>query len=48
MGTILPIIDKNNLDAKIENLTDGVQIGLTFNEKDEMHIRGMFERWVKV
>ena len=48
MGTVLPIIDKNNLDAKIENLTDGVQIGLTFNEKDEKQIRGMFDRWVNV
>jgi len=48
MGTVLPIIDKNNLDATIENLTDGVQIGLTFNEKDEKQIRGMFDRWVNV
>ena len=48
MGTVLQIIDKNNLDAKIENLTDGVQIGLTFNEKDEKQIRGMFDRWVNV
>ena len=48
MGTVLPIIDKNNLDAKIENLTDGVQIGLTFDEKDEKQIRGMFDRWVNV
>ena len=48
MGTILPIIDKNILDAKIENHTDGVQIGLTFNEKDESIIRGLFERWVTI
>lgn len=48
MGTILPIIDKNNLNAKIENHTDGVQIGLTFNEKDESIIRGLFERWVTI
>ncbi|MDA9312435.1 YigZ family protein [Vicingaceae bacterium] len=48
MGKILPIIDKNILDAKIENHTDGVQIGLTFNEKDESIIRGLFERWVTI
>ncbi|MFT6165353.1 MAG: putative YigZ family protein [Vicingaceae bacterium] len=48
MGTILPIIDKNNLNAKIENLYDGVQIDLTFNEKNEIQIKGLFNRWVDI
>tara|TARA_B110000503_G_C7153253_1_gene416136 strand:+ start:1721 stop:2305 length:585 start_codon:yes stop_codon:yes gene_type:complete len=48
MGTILPIIDKNNLKAKIENVNDGVQIDLTFNEKDELQIKGLFNRWVDI
>lgn len=48
MGVILPIIDKNNLNAKIENVADGVKIGLTFNEKDETQIRGLFDRWVEL
>jgi uncharacterized YigZ family protein len=47
MGTILPIIDKNNLKAKIENLSDGVQINLQTDKKDESRIKGMFERWVE-
>ena len=48
MGTILPIIDKNNLDSTIENTVDGMLISLTFNEKDEARIKGLFERWVRV
>tara|TARA_R110000868_G_scaffold33604_5_gene121888 strand:- start:1205 stop:1789 length:585 start_codon:yes stop_codon:yes gene_type:complete len=47
MGTILPIIDKNNLNAKIENLSDGVQIYLKVDTKDEQRVTSMFERWVE-
>ncbi|MFT4757547.1 MAG: hypothetical protein ACI91R_002202, partial [Vicingaceae bacterium] len=47
MGIILPIIDKNNLKAKIENLSDGVQINLQTDKKDESRVKGMFERWVE-
>lgn len=45
MGNILPIIDKNNLNAKIENLVDGVKIDLQFNKKEEDRIKSLFERW---
>lgn len=48
MGIILPIIDKNNLNAKIENVADGVQIQLNFNRKEEVKIKSLFKRWVKV
>lgn len=45
MGSILSIIDKNQLKAKIENLTDGVNIELQFAEKDKEQIMNLFERW---
>jgi hypothetical protein len=48
MGTILPIIDKNNLNAKIENLADGIQIDLSFNEKEELMVKGLFTRWIEI
>ncbi len=48
MGTILPIIDKNNLNAKIKNLADGVQIDIRFDEKDELMIKGLFNRWIEI
>lgn len=45
MGAILSVIDKNNLDANIEHLTNGVSIQLTFAEKDEERVRSLFDRW---
>lgn len=48
VGTILPIIDKNNLNAKIENLADGIQIDLSFNEKEELMVKGLFTRWIEI
>ena len=45
MGSILSIIDKNQLNAKIENLANGVQIDLLFPKKDKEQIISLFDRW---
>ncbi|MBL4709393.1 MAG: YigZ family protein [Flavobacteriales bacterium] len=45
MGSILSVIDKNQLNTKIENLVDGVQIKLLFAKKDKEKIMSLFDRW---
>lgn len=45
MGSILSIIDKNQLNAKIENLADGVNIKLQFSKKNKAQILSLFDRW---
>lgn len=46
MGNVLSIIDKNNLDATIQHLEDGVEILLNFPQKDKKQISDLFERWI--
>ena len=46
IGNVLPIIDKNNLNAKIQHEKDGAKISILMKEKDESRIKKMFKRWV--
>lgn len=48
MGTVLGIVDKNNLNAKIEHVSDGVKLNISFDEKDEEAVKGLFTRWVEL
>ena len=43
MGEVLSIIDKNNLKAKIENISNGVKIGLQFSQKDQNKTLSLFK-----
>lgn len=45
MGSILSIIDKNQLDAQINHVNHGVKIKLSFAEKDEKKVMELFNRW---
>lgn len=45
MGSILSTIDKNNLNATINNVADGVEITLHFAIKDKVQVLCLFERW---
>ena len=46
MGTILSIIDRNQLDTTMENLSDGMQITLHFAKKEEGKVLPLFERYI--
>jgi len=45
MGAILSIIDKNNLNSEMENLSDGMRIKLNYNKTDEYQIKSLFSRY---
>jgi len=45
MGTVLGIVDKNNLNTKIKHVNDGVKLNISFDEKDEEAVKGLFKRW---
>ncbi len=45
MGAILSLIDKNNLNAEIQNLNDGIRIKLQFDKVTEESIKQLFNRY---